>query len=86
MLIVKLVLQLSINVLNVTKTPVLFVKQTEMLHTVPVLQVSLKSTENVSIVLITVPPVLVLNQIVLPVPKEESIHQPVTVHTVYMMT
>jgi len=85
MLIVKLVNQPIINVLNVMPTSVPFVTKTEMLHTVPVLPVSLKLTENVFIVLTIVPHVLVSNQIVSSVLKEESIHQHVPVHTDIMI-
>jgi len=86
MLIVNLVNQPTTDVYLVMEIPVTNVKPTELLHTVPVPQDSLKSTENVSTVPTTVSPVPVSNPIVLNVLKEESLLQPVSVHTDSMMT
>jgi hypothetical protein len=85
MLIVKLVNQLTINVLNVTQILVQFVKLTELPHTVIVNLVMSNKKENVSHVPITVKPVSIPQKIVFLVLLQELIQMFVNVHTVSMM-
>jgi hypothetical protein len=85
MLIANLVDQNTINVTNVAKKNVLFVKLEEIYQTVPVLLEPLKLMELVYLVLITVLLVSVLKITVSPVLKEDSIQKLVIVHMVNMM-